>query len=433
MDDTELLRDFAERGSEDAFRALVTRYIDLVYSIARQTVSDPQLTEEVAQTVFVVMARKAASLTNVKALSAWLYRATRLAALQAVRNECRRREREENFVQMDNASSDSVWEQILPHLGEVMDQLGEADRTALVVRYFESKSLKDVANALGTGEDAARMRVNRAVQKLRGLFAKRGVVVSATALLTAVSANSVQAAPAGMAAKVVTVALTQKLALSTAVLMKETINMMAWMKLKIAALWVVAPLVLVGGATALFTQTSSPTQTADLATPVGALRSIVRALETGNLKDFAVSWHAAGKEEEKALQSVVELATAQVEFRNGLAKRFGSEQARSVEKELPLHIPADELRNAQIKREGDFAHVSIPGQPRAAVLVLVGGKWKMSVARAIPDGSRPAEVASRNQRMREALAKTSKEVAAMNYKSAAEAVRAFRASLHGND
>jgi hypothetical protein len=277
------------------------------------------------------------------------------------------------------------------------------------------------------------MRVNRAVQKLRGLFVKRGVVVSATVLLAAVSANCIQAAPAGMAAKVVTVALTQKLTLSTALLMKETINMMAWMKLKIAALWVVAPLVLVGGATAVFTQTSSPTQTVDLATPVGALRSIVRALETGNLKDFTMAWHAAGKEEENVFQSVVELATTQVEFRNALAKRFGSDQARTVERELPLHIPTDELRNAQIRREGDFAHVSIPGQPRPAVLVLVNGKWKMSVARTMPEGSSAAEVAARNQRMREVLATTSKEVAAMKYKSAADAVRAFRTSLHGND
>jgi len=95
------------------------------------------------------MARKARSLGHVKALSAWLYRTTRLAAMQAVRNECRRREREEKFAAMDHGPSEEIWAQIEPHLGEVMDQLSEPDRTALVLRFFESKSLKDVGHALG--------------------------------------------------------------------------------------------------------------------------------------------------------------------------------------------------------------------------------------------------------------------------------------------
>src|SRR3977135_1975501 len=102
MDDTELLQFFAERGSEDAFQALVDRNINLVYSVARHTARDPHLAEEIVQTVFVILARKAARLGKVKALSGWLYRTTRLAALQAVRNECRRREREEKFANMDH-------------------------------------------------------------------------------------------------------------------------------------------------------------------------------------------------------------------------------------------------------------------------------------------------------------------------------------------
>src|SRR5437016_4279199 len=127
MDDIELLLTFAERGSEDAFRTLVDRHINLVYSVARQTVRDPQLAEEIVQTVFIILAQKATRLGQVKALSGWLYRTTRLAAIQALRNECRRREREEKFAQMDHTPSESVWEQVEPHLGEVMDRLSELD------------------------------------------------------------------------------------------------------------------------------------------------------------------------------------------------------------------------------------------------------------------------------------------------------------------
>src|SRR5438045_407768 len=125
MDDTELLQIFAGRGSEDAFRALVDRHINLVYSVALHTVRDPHLAEEIVQTVFVILARKADRLGKVKVLSGWLYRTARLAAIQALRNEGRRREREEKYANMDHTPSESVWEQVEPHLGEVMDELSE--------------------------------------------------------------------------------------------------------------------------------------------------------------------------------------------------------------------------------------------------------------------------------------------------------------------
>ena len=149
MDDAELLKDFADTGSEDSFKTLVDRHINLVYSVARHTTRDPHLAEEVAQSVFIILAKKAGKLGNVKALSAWLYRTTRLAAVQSVRNECRRREREEKFASMDHTVAEPNWEQIEPHLAEVIDQLGETDCTAIVLRFFQSRSLKDVARTLG--------------------------------------------------------------------------------------------------------------------------------------------------------------------------------------------------------------------------------------------------------------------------------------------
>jgi RNA polymerase sigma factor (sigma-70 family) len=249
MNDTELLRKFAESGAEDAFGELVTRHINFVYSVARRNISDTHLAEEVVQTVFIILARKAASLTGLRSLTAWLQRTTRLAALEALRRDCRRRDREEKFGQMDHTDTEPIWEQIAPHLDELMLQLGETDRLVLALRFFESKSFQDVGHALGTGEDAARMRVNRALEKLRGLFARRGVVVPASALLVAVSTHSVQAAPVGLAASVATTTLAQGSALKTPALVKGTLKLMAWTKVKIAVVVGMSLLLAAGTAT----------------------------------------------------------------------------------------------------------------------------------------------------------------------------------------
>jgi uncharacterized protein (TIGR03435 family) len=249
MNDTELLQAFAGSGAEDAFGELVNRHINFVYSVARRNISDTHLAEEVVQTVFIILARKAASLTGLRSLTAWLQRTTRLAALEALRRDCRRRDREEKFAQMDHTDTEPIWEQIAPHLDELMLQLGETDRLVVALRFFESKSFQDVGHALGTGEDAARMRVNRALEKLRSLFARRGVVVPAAALLVAVSAHGVQAAPAGLAANVAATSLAQGSAIKTSAVVKGTLKLMAWTQAKTAIVAGVAVLLAAGTAT----------------------------------------------------------------------------------------------------------------------------------------------------------------------------------------
>ena len=138
---------------------------------------------------------------------------------------------------MDHTPSESVWEQVEPHLGEVMDRLSELDRNILALRFFESKSFKELALVLGKGEDAARMRVNRAIEKLRKLLLKRGVTVSASALLASIAANSAQAAPEGLAANAATAALAQTSVVTSSALVKGTLKVMAWTKIKTAALF----------------------------------------------------------------------------------------------------------------------------------------------------------------------------------------------------
>ncbi len=201
MEDSELLREFAERGSEQAFTTLVHRYADLVYSTAFRQLRDPHLAQEVAQTVFCLLVRKARSLSKRSALVGWLYRATCFAAADALRTERRRRERERKAAQMEiqATDTDTAWEQLSPLLDEAMNQLGEKDRLAVLLRFFQRKPMREVGQALGISEDAAKMRVARSVEKLRGFFAKNGVACPAGIIAAVLSEKAIQAAPIGFA------------------------------------------------------------------------------------------------------------------------------------------------------------------------------------------------------------------------------------------
>ncbi len=197
-DDMELVRQYAAHQSESAFATLVSRHASLVYSVALRQVRDPHLAEEITQAVFIILARKAGSLGEKTILPGWLYCTACFVSGSALKQECRRQQREqEAYMQstLDEAGTDAVWKQMSPLLEEAMLRLGQTDRDALVLRFFEGRSLNEVGAALGASEDAAKKRVNRALEKLRKFFSKRGIA-STTAIFTgAISANSVQAAP----------------------------------------------------------------------------------------------------------------------------------------------------------------------------------------------------------------------------------------------
>ena len=201
MEDSELLREFAERGSDAAFTTLVQRYADLVYSTALRQLRDPDLAQEVTQTVFCLLARKARSLCNRTALVGWFYRAACFAAADVLRTERRRRERERKAAQMEiqATDTDTAWEQLSPLLDEAINQLGEKDRLAVLLRFFQRKPMREVGQALGISEDAAKMRVARSVEKLRGFFAKNGVACPAGIIAAVLSEKAIQAAPIGFA------------------------------------------------------------------------------------------------------------------------------------------------------------------------------------------------------------------------------------------
>src|SRR5579872_2903479 len=234
MDDMELLREYATRGSELAFETLVRRHVNLVYSAAFRQVRDAAIAGEVTQTAFIILGRKAGALRQGTILSGWLYRTAQFAAARALRAERRRREHEQEAAQMEPEPCDQMWEQIAPLLEQAMARLGDADRNAVVLRSFENKSLAEVGAAMGANEDAARKRVSRAVEKLRKFFSRRGAVMPAVALGGLMSANAVQAAPVALAKSVTGLAIVKGATASgsTLILLKGALKLMAWTKVK---------------------------------------------------------------------------------------------------------------------------------------------------------------------------------------------------------
>ena len=207
--DLDLLNDFIREQSQDAFTALVQRHLALVYCAALRQVRSPELAEEIAQSVFTDLARNAARLKSDTILTAWLYAVTRRTAINVVRGEVRRQMREQIASEINAMKANAAgWTEIEPLLDEAMHALDDTDRTAVLLRYFESKSLREVGNSLGTTEDAARKRVDRAVERLREFLIKRGVTIGASGLVAAISANAVQAVPVGMAVTISTAAIT---------------------------------------------------------------------------------------------------------------------------------------------------------------------------------------------------------------------------------
>lgn len=199
MSDEDLFDRYRRDGSEAAFTELVARHVNLVYSVARRQVRSTQLAEEVAQSVFIDLARHARKIESGTPLVAWLHLVSRRTAIDVVRREARRHTREHQAAELAVMNpTPSVWAEVEPLLDEAVESLPAADRTAILLRYFESKTLREIGESLGTTEDAAQKRVSRAVDQLRAFFLRRGVTVTAAGLATDLSAHALQIAPAGL-------------------------------------------------------------------------------------------------------------------------------------------------------------------------------------------------------------------------------------------
>jgi len=231
MDDFDLIQAYVVRRAEDAFTALTARYINLVFSSALRQTGEAQTAEDVTQAVFLTLARKAESISRETILAAWLLRTTRFAAANARRLEQRRRHYEQQAMQslVCPSESESAWQRIGPLLDDALDRLGDKDRDAVVMRFFEQNSLKHVAERLGISEDGAQKRVSRAIEKLRLFFARHGKTMSGAFLASTLAANSVQAAPVTLIGSISAVVGSQSIAIGSTVatLTKATASSLA--------------------------------------------------------------------------------------------------------------------------------------------------------------------------------------------------------------
>ncbi|MBI3417833.1 MAG: sigma-70 family RNA polymerase sigma factor [Verrucomicrobia bacterium] len=275
-DTRQLLGEYAADGSEAAFRELVARYLNLVYSTALRLVGgNAQLAEDVSQAVFLGLARKGRTLSSKVMLGGWLHQHTYHVATRAVRSEQRRQIREREAVEMNKLQDDSGahWRQLAPILDEAITQLGSEDRTAILLRYFEQQDFRAVGEALGSTQDAARVRVNRALEKLQALLKQRGVALSVGTLGTLLAAGSITAAPAGLALAISTAALAGA-ATGTGTTL-TLLKLMATTKLKLG----LTALVVAGAATTVVIQHRSQVEVRD---ENQSLRQQIAQLQTDN-------------------------------------------------------------------------------------------------------------------------------------------------------
>jgi RNA polymerase sigma factor (sigma-70 family) len=201
-DSRQLLADYATTRSEAAFRELVACYVDLVYSAAFRLVDgDAHRAEDVTQIVFLDLSRQAATLSGSVMLGGWLHRHTCFVARKAMRGERRRQSRERQAAEMNALNNpDNGFEHLAPVLDEVINELNEEDRKAILLRFYERLDLRSVGEALGASENAAQKRVTRALDQLHVMLTRRGVALSVTGLTAVLAAQAVSAAPAGLAA-----------------------------------------------------------------------------------------------------------------------------------------------------------------------------------------------------------------------------------------
>ncbi len=271
-----LLADYAENGSEPAFRQLVERYLDLVYSTALRFVDgDAHLAQDVAQLVFIDLARLARTLPGDVMLGGWLHRHTCFVAQKVMRTERRRRARERQAVEMTRLHDkpEARAAELSPIIDEAINQLGADDRAAVLLRFFEQRDFRTIGLHLGASENTARMRVNRALEKLEHLLQRRGVAYSAAVLGTILSAQAVHAAPAGFAAVVSNGALAGAAAGTGTSL--TLLKLMASTKLKLG----VAALLVAGAAATIVVQYVSQSALRD---QNAALRQQLAQLQSAN-------------------------------------------------------------------------------------------------------------------------------------------------------
>lgn len=380
-DDMELVGRYAREGSEEAFATIVSRYVNLVYSVAMRQVRDMHLAEEVTQTVFIILARKAGSLGAKTILSGWLCQTARYASAKALRMRQRRLEREQKaFMESteDETESAQAWLQIEPLLDEAMGQLSRQDHDALVVRYLEGRNFREASAVLGTSEAGAKMRVNRALEKLRKIFTRRGISLSVAVIAAAVAANSVQAAPITLATTVTAGAVKGTAVTATTItLIKSTLKFMAWTKIKTVSAVGAVVLLTVGTTSLVSSDVKAPkavaTKTAAVsaayATPEATLNTLIAALKVADAEKFAIACTPTKAEEFRARNAGKSPEQLKKEA-EGMAKGMSKLEIVKREEVSPTEV------HLYVKPLGNSPNA--PAGPRELIMRMqkIEGEWK---------------------------------------------------------
>lgn len=400
MTDAELIRQYVDSRSEAAFTQIVGRHLSWVRSVAERQVRDRQLAEDVTQAVFIALARQAKSLGADRPLSPWLFRVARYASCTLVRNEARRRRREREIARMTTDST-NTWLEMAPMLDELVAHLGAVDRQAILLRFYEGQTFPEMGQAMGLSEEAARKRADRAVEKLRGLFARRGVVAAPAAVAGIIAANIAQPAGAELVQATAHAAMAgagQTAATTAATTMaRAALQHLVWIKVRAAA----AILLLVGllaGAVTMVSATRAQAQPAaapsvaasapapapaaaavtkgPASTPKGTVIAAYQAALAGDVETHLRCFQALSVQQTKVLRQYVRAAAAAGVLMDATAERFGKESRAALLGPMRMGVEPADVERAGETITDTTAEVDMGASgPGVVPLVKVGDVW----------------------------------------------------------
>ena len=388
MDEIALLQKYIESQDQDAFAQLVRQHEAWMYSAARRQLGDQHLAQDVTQAVFLMLARRAKRLTTYAYLGGWLFITLKYCVRDAIRHRTRLQQIEQEAAKMRSeiVLNEADWTEISPVIDEAVSGLRQRDREAVLLRFYQQKSLTEVGCALGISEEAARKRVERALDKLRGKLAKKGVTAGAAALGVVMAQKVTEAAPPGLT-EAVTATVRAGGAGSADIIARGAIKMMAWAKLKVAAGVVVAAGLLTGAAIttqpsrgqpatlpAVQNEAAPPMHSEAVPGPRDTLAAFQRDIMDLKREAVRQAFATSGTQDERLADAMANYAMAAQALQNELAVRYPGEP-----RTLLPHMNSITVDKATEKIDGDDASVTLEGQQTPMSMKRVNGRWRMPI------------------------------------------------------